>query len=59
MLLAAIAAQASPCTPLQYFAVRNLLLSTCPSWEALLRTVDLAEELITILRVRNVVDRDL
>ena len=26
-------------------------------FEALLRTVDVAEELITILRVRNVVDR--
>ena len=30
-----------------------------PAFEALLRTVDLDEELITILRVRNVLDREI
>ena len=30
-----------------------------PAFEALLRTVDLDEELIAILRVRNVLDREI
>ena len=71
-LHAAVAAQVCSCTLLQYsvlgFIMPFLAVSEEqkanakplePAFEALLRTVDLDEELITNLRVRNVLDREI
>ena len=71
-LRAAVAAQVRSRTLLQYLVLGFIMPFLAvseeqkanakplePAFEALLRTVDLDEELITILRVRNVLDREI